>query len=272
MQGSRDDEVVTIELRYQGERVGEMAIAPRESGRGLSAADRRALERIGRQVAVAAHALRLSQDLRRSRERLVLAREEERRRLRRDLHDELGPTLAALALEIESARDAVEGSSEVYGTLDRAAARARESVADVRRLVYDLRPPTLDDLGLVGALRQRAQHLSSGGLRIEVEASELGELPAATEAAAYRIVSEAFANAVRHSGATRCSAALTVTGRALAIRVVDDGRGLDPTDPAGVGLASMRERAEELGGMFETRKGDGGSGTEIRARLPLGDA
>jgi two-component system NarL family sensor kinase len=245
-------------LLHQGRRVGEMVVG----GRPLSAADRRALETIARQVAVAAHSVELAHDLRRSRERLVLAREEERRRLRHDLHDELGPTLAALALELEAARERPEQVSE---TLERAAARAREAVAEVRRLGSDLRPPSLDDLGLVDALRLRAEHLSTGALALSVE-GELGPLPAAVEAAAYRIVSEAFANAVRHSRARTCVASLEESGGALEIRVADDGAGLAPGATPGVGLRSMRERAEELGGTFELGSGPG---TELRACLPL---
>jgi signal transduction histidine kinase len=260
-------ELMRVALFYRGERVGELSAAPREPGRGFSVADRRALETIGRQVAVAAHAVRLTDDLRRSRERLVLAREEERRRLRRDLHDELGPTLAALALEIESARDRVEG--EPAEVLDRAAGRAREGVDDVRRIVYELRPPTLDDLGLPGALRERAAQLASDSLAIDVDVpADVGPLSAAVEAAVYRIASEALANAARHSGARRAQVTLAVAGGALELRVVDDGAGIDPDATPGVGLGSMRERAEELGGTLAVGERAGG-GSEIRARLPL---
>ena len=140
----------------------------------------------------------------------------------------------------------------------------------MRRIVHDLRPPTLDDLGLVGALGERARQLSRGGLEASVEApAALDTLPAAVEAAAYRIGSEALANSARHSGASSCVLALAVDGRALILRVVDDGRGIADGVPAGVGLASMRERAEELGGSLDVRVAAGG-GTEVRATLPLG--
>jgi two-component system, NarL family, sensor kinase len=268
--GDAGERAVAIELLYQGERVGELMAAPREPGRGFSPADRRALETIGRQVAVAAHAVRLTSDLRRSRERLVLAREEERRRLRRDLHDELGPTLAAIALELDSARELVRAQpDEADATLHRAAAQARDGVAEVRRIVYELRPPTLDDLGLTGALGERARQLSRSGFEATVEAQELGALPAAVEAAAYRIGSEALANAARHSGASRCVLELTADGRSLTLRVIDTGVGIQETVAGGVGLSSMRERAEEMGGAFELRPTPGG-GTEVRATLPLG--
>jgi two-component system NarL family sensor kinase len=261
-----------IQLRYRGQRVGELAAAPREPGRGFAPADRRALEAIANQVAAAAHAVALTADLRRSRERLVLAREEERRRLRHDLHDELGPALAALALELESARDLVRARPEqVEQALDRAAARARDGVADVRRLVYDLRPPTLDDLGLAGALEQRAAQLSGGSLRVSVDApAGLGPLPAAVESAAYRIASEALANSARHAGARVCTVTLAVERGALELRVADDGRGIAADAVGGVGLRSMRERAEELGGTLAVTARPAG-GTEVVTTIPLGE-
>jgi two-component system NarL family sensor kinase len=263
-------DMLRLDLVYAGRKVGELAAAPREPGRGFSPADRRALETIARQVAPAAHAVQLTADLRRSRERLVLAREEERRRLRHDLHDDLGPTLAALALELESARELVrERPDQVDATLDRAAARARDGVADVRRLVYDLRPPTLDDLGLAGALRERAAQLSGAGLEVTVEAPErLGELPAAVESAAWRIASEALQNASRHSGAHRCKVRIEREPGALIVSVSDDGRGIDPAAERGVGFASMRERAEELGGELQIRALERG-GTEVLASLHI---
>jgi signal transduction histidine kinase len=250
-------EPLRITLLYSGQREGELVAAPREPDRGFSAADRRTLEAVGRQVAVAAHAVRLAHDLRGSRERLVLAREEERRRLRRDLHDELGPTLAALALELETAQ-----ADRADVRLERAALRAREAVADVRRLVHDLRPPTLDELGLVGALREQAHRLSAS-----VDApDDLGPLPAAVEAAAYRIASEALANAVRHAGASTCVVGLERQNGRLFVWVRDDGSGIPVDARPGVGLTSMRERAEELGGTLEVV---GGAGTQVRAILPV---
>jgi two-component system NarL family sensor kinase len=262
--------LLRIALRYRGERVGEFVAAPREPRTGFSRADRRALETIGRQIAVAAHAAALAQELRRSREQLVLGREDERRRLRRDLHDQLGPTLAALALELETARDGARTDpAQVETTLARAAQRAREGVADVRRLVYDLRPPTLDDLGLPGALREQAERLSTDGLHVSLRApQEFGPLAAAVEAAAFRIASEALANAVRHSGAAVCVVELTRDERALRLRIRDNGEGIGPEVTPGIGLSSMRERAEELGGDVEIAAVDGG-GTEVRATIPL---
>jgi two-component system NarL family sensor kinase len=269
--GEPSGDPLTIALLYRGRHVGDLSVSPRERGADWSKADLRALQAIGRQVAVAAHAVRLSEDLRRSRERLVLAREEERRRIRRDLHDELGPRLAALALELDTAREEVRSDPErVDAVLGQAAARAREGIADVRRLVYDLRPPTLDDFGLAGALREQADRLSGDGLSVSVVVErEPGPLPAAVEAAAYRIASEAMTNVVRHAGATNCVVTLMLGDARLFVGVADDGHGIDGDAVHGLGLDSMRERAEELGGSFEIAPRAPG-GTRVLAVLPLG--
>jgi signal transduction histidine kinase len=265
--GTPSTAVAELELTYRGDRVGTLAAA---GDSALSAADRRALDAIAGQLAVAAQAVRLTGDLRRSRERLVLAREEERRRLRRDLHDELGPTLAALALDLETAR--AGDVADLDAALDQAAARARQSVVDVRRLVYDLRPPTLDDLGLDGSLREYVGRVSAPGLAVRLDVSDpLGSLPAAVEVAAYRIVFEAVTNALRHSGARQVDVRLERGRHDLVVTVADDGEGIRPGARPGVGLGSMRERAEELGGSFTTSV-PGERGTTITARLPLESA
>jgi signal transduction histidine kinase len=202
----------------------------------------------------------------------VTAREEERRRLRRDLHDGLGPALAAIAVRSDAARPAVEEDPEVAReALEQIGAEARAALADVRRLVHDLRPPALDELGLARALAGQAQRFAPA-VRVEVDAPDLGPLPAAVEVAAYRIVGEALANVVRHSGAAtagvRVRRGTGEDGDVLEVEVVDDGRGLEPDRNAGVGLASMRERAAELGGSCEIAARPEG-GTRVRARLPL---
>lgn len=268
--GEPPKDAIALELRYQGAPVGELLVAPRDPGGRLSRADMRSLETISRQLGVAVHAVQLSRELQRSRERIVVAREEERRRLRRELHDGLGPTLAALALELEAARELIDTAPQrVDETLERAASRATDTVADVRRIVHDLRPPALDDLGLVQAIREQADRLSAGGVRLSVRApADLPPLPAAVEAAAYRIVSEALANVVRHAAAHTGSVEVSFDGSALVISVTDDGCGIATSAPPGVGLSSMRERAEELRGAFEVHAAPGG-GTQIVARLPV---
>ena len=272
-------EPVRLPLEYRGDEVGWLLAAPRPGSDSLGPADLALLSDLSRQAGVAAHAVRLTQDLRRSRERLVTTREEERRRLRRDLHDGLGPTLAGIALEIESARALVErdpgGAREL---LARLGGEVQESIADIRRIAYDLRPPTLDELGLVAAVGEQAARLGgagmradsgANGLRVAVETpAELPALPAAVEVAAYRIVLEALTNVSRHAGASSCTVRITVAD-GLELEIADDGGGINGQAGEGLGLTSMRERAEELGGSLSIEPGAGGSGTVVRARIPV---
>jgi signal transduction histidine kinase len=221
---------------------------PRRAGRGLGSA------------------LALSSDLARSREQAVSAREEERRRVRRDLHDGLGPQLAGVALLLESAGNAVGTDDDrARRLLALAREQAEEAVVDVRRLVHGLRPPALDDLGLVGALRAAAPE---GAPEVEVLAQgELADLPAAVEVAAYRIVQESLLNARKHAGAARAVVRLSADDDALLVEVSDDGCGIAPGAAGGVGLSSMRERAAELGGTCSVVALPEG-GSRVTARLP----
>ena len=214
---------------------------------------------------------RANTELQRSRESLVSAREEERRRLRRDLHDGVGPQLAALMLELETAGDLVSEKPEASALMAKLSTRARGIVADVRHSVHALRPPALDELGLVGALREGAIQYGPAGLRVSVEnTGDLSQLPAAVEVACYRIAQEALANVVRHAGASACSIRMHLDEEAcvLVVEVEDDGRGIREDDRAGVGMISMRERTEELGGTC-TVKPLAGGGTLVRALLPF---
>jgi signal transduction histidine kinase len=229
------------------------------------------LEDLARQAEVAVHAVRLTADLQRSRERLVATREEERRRLRRDLHDGLGAQLAGLNVQAGTLRRIIPSDPR---TADELVLELREelrgAIADIRRLVYDLRPPALDDLGLVEALRQLAERYDSkdAPLRVVVEAPEnLPNLPAAIEVAIYRITQEALTNVARHARARTCVVRLSVNDD-VALEIVDDGVGIPAGRSAGVGLSSMHERAEELGGGCIVEALPGG-GTRVLARLPL---
>jgi signal transduction histidine kinase len=273
-------------LVYQREEIGRLVIAPRAPGEEFSAADRRLLEDLARQAEVAVHAVRLTTDLQRSREQLVASREEERRRLRRDLHDGLGPTLASLALRLDAARKLVRRKpGDAEELLSRLKDQTQDTVGDVRRLVYGLRPPALDDLGLLAAVRQQAEShgfvahdgsltdeaIEKGTLVFALEASgDLFPLPAAVEVAAYRIIQEAMTNVARHAHARTCRVRLSVdpAGGVLALEVTDDGVGMAEGRRAGVGLSSMRERAEELGGTLVVEPGSEG-GTRVLARLPV---
>jgi len=210
-------------------------------------------------------------ELQRSREGLVSAREEERRRLRRDLHDGVGPQLAALMLELETASDLVSDNPEASALMAKLSERAREIVSDVRHSVHALRPPALDELGLVEALREGAMQYGPAGLRVSVEDPEgLSQLPAAVEVACYRIAQEALANVVRHARASHCSIRIRLDeeARALSVEIEDDGRGIRDDDRAGVGMSSMRERTEELGGRCIVKPLAGG-GTLVKALLPF---
>jgi signal transduction histidine kinase len=210
-------------------------------------------------------------ELQRSRESLISTREEERRRLRRDLHDGVGPQLAALMLELETAGDLVSENPEASALMAKLSERAREIVSDVRHSVHALRPPALDELGLVEALKEGAMQYGPAGLRVSVEdPEELSRLPAAVEVACYRIAQEALANVVRHAGAENCSIRMRLDDEACAliVEIEDDGRGIRPDDRAGVGMISMRERTEELGGRCTVTPLPGG-GTLVKAILPF---
>jgi len=269
---------VRLPLTYGGDTVGQIVLGPRAGGT-FTPADAALLEDLAHQTAIAVHAVtlhreavRLSADLQRSRELLVTAREEERRRLRRDLHDGLGPRLAAQSLKVGSARMLYDQDPNTADMLlSELEADIEATLFEIRRLVYDLRPPALDELGLVGAIRDAAeQHTSqaANGLDISVNApNKLPPLSAAAEVASYRIVQEALANVTHHASATDCVVRLTVTNE-LRIEVSDDGIGIPKNHRYGVGLHSMRERAEELGGTCIVGRSASG-GTRVLARLPL---
>ena len=257
-------------LLHRGAPVGSLVLGVRPGESGFSPADRRLLADLAHQAGVAVSTVRLTADLQRSRERLVTAREEERRRLRRDLHDGLGAQLAGLTVQTgvlrtlipkdPAAAEALAG--ELRGEL-------RTAIADIRRLVHGLRPPALDELGLVGALERLAERCGTdGGLRVEVDVrGELPALPAAVEVAAYRIVQEALTNVVRHAQACTCCVRLALDADGLTVEVTDDGIGIPTSAAAGVGLSSMRERVAEMGGSCDVTAGPDG-GTRVRARLP----
>jgi signal transduction histidine kinase len=269
--GSPRGEPETLPLVYQREELGRLLLSPRSPGEGFSDADRRLLEDLARQAEVAVHAVRLTTDLQHSRERLVATREEERRRLRRDLHDGLGAQLAGLNVQAGTLRRLIprdlDAADEVVVELGD---ELRSAIADIRRLVYNLRPPALDDLGLAEALRRLAERYGSEGeqLRVSVEAREdLPNLPAAVEVAVYRITQEALTNVARHAQARSCVVRLVVNDD-VALEIVDDGVGIPAERSAGVGLSSMHERASELGGSCVVQSVPKG-GTQVLVRLPL---
>ncbi len=277
--GAPVGDALRLPLVYQNEMVGQLLLAPRAPGESFSPADRRLLDDLAREAGVAVYAVRLTTDLQRlaadlqrSRERLVTTREEERRRLRRDLHDGLGPTLASLAQRLDTARILVSRDPDAaVALLGDVKTQVKATIADIRQLVYALRPPALDELGLVSAIREYATHYNeSDGLRVALKAPErLPPLPAAVEVAAYRIVLEALTNVARHAQAQNCHIRMELTeAQALWLEITDDGGGLPTGYRAGVGLAAMRERAMELGGECRIEPGST-RGTRVWARLPL---
>lgn len=266
------DAVVVIPVRHQGETVGRLLVAPRSHHESLSTQDISLLETIAQQAGALARSVRLTVALQRSRERLVMAQEEERRRIRHDLHDELGPSLASQTFQLDAVLELIDGDPDGARSLLAALKEQNQQlVADIRRLVYELRPPALDELGVAGALMaQTAQIERSGPMEIEVVTvpDPLPELPAAVDVAAYRIAREAITNSARHAGASRCTATLQLADGGLIVTIEDDGRGFDRTRGAGVGMISMRERTEELGGQFSITSEEG-VGTRVRALLPV---
>ncbi len=270
--GLPPSEVVLLPLTYQTKRVGELSIAPRAPGESFSSADMKLISLIAQQAGVAVHTVRLNSDLQKSRERLVTAQEEERRRLRRDLHDGVGPTLASLSQRLDTASDLVKSDPEKsIQLLKDLKGQVKGTVAEIRRVVYALRPPVLDEFGLVSAIREHvAQYTGPNGIQITFDVIDpMPSLPAAVEVAAYRIALEAFTNIIKHAQASACHVKINIEARLLVLEVSDDGKGISSTAHPGVGLASMRERASELGGQC-TIENNPSAGTCVRTRLPIG--
>jgi signal transduction histidine kinase len=260
----------SFEVTHLGEPVGVIRAAPRPGEATLTERDRALLRLIASHAGAAMHAVRVVAELSQARERLVLAREEERRRLRRDLHDDLAPQLAGLALSGAAVREFVMSDAararELAGEL---ADDARRAAQQVREIAYDLRPPVLDDLGLSAAIVDRvARPPAPDGLEVTIDApAERLDLPAAVELAALRIVQEAVTNTRKHGDASRCRVVLRRDGQRLVVEISDDGCGVPSTARKGVGLRSMVERANELGGSCDISSS--AAGTQVLVRLPL---
>ncbi|MCA1836596.1 MAG: sensor histidine kinase, partial [Actinobacteria bacterium] len=264
-------EPVSIALVHQGTELGRLILDTGPAREQFGPADQRLLDALARQLAVTAHNVQLTLRLQRSLQQTVAAREEERRRLRRDLHDGLGPALAAGTMQLEVARRLVESNpTQAEALLAKLADNQQSLIADLRQLVEGLRPPVLDQLGLVSALQQRSTRFATGTspLLIHIDASDnIEPLPAAVEVAAYRIVLESLTNTARHAQATEATVQLRRSD-GLLIQVRDNGCGLPDSYRAGVGLTSIRERATELGGSASITSAPG-EGTLVQARLPL---
>lgn len=268
--GEPSGEAELFPLVWQTQAVGMLRAWPRATARGFSRTDKGVLAELSTNIAPIVWAARSTAQLQRSRQRLAEAREEERRRLRRDLHDGLGPTLAGMTLGMEAARARVAGAFPDIGQLlTRLRDESDAATAEVRRLIYDLRPPALDELGLVEALkRQTLSAPSEVTVTVTVTGGRLPPLPASIEVATLRIVMEALTNVYRHARARTAAVRLGTDGETFEVTVDDDGVGIAPGHGCGVGLTSMRERATELGGSCVVQPRPAG-GTRVLARLPL---
>ncbi len=267
--GERRDSTEYIPLIHQTERIGQLAFARRSPHERFSEAEYKLLGNIARQTGTAVHAAKLTSDLRRSRQQLITAREEERRRLRRDLHDGLGPTLASLTLKIDTARNQLKDDPN---SADRLLVETKEQIQDtlrdIRNLVYALRPPALDELGLIRAVRAYVDQQNVAGLKITVaETAEYPNLPAAVEVAAYRIALEGVTNIIRHAQASEATISIFPENGTLIVEIVDNGIGLPEPVPVGIGMTSMKERSEELSGKLVLVPQE--IGTRLRACLPV---
>ena len=267
--GHTGGSVTTIALHAGEDHVGDLVVGLPEHLRELPRATHAVLRLVAAPLARALQSARLAEELQRSRRRVVLAAEEERRRLQRDLHDGLGPVLAGVAYTADAARnDIASRPGRATELLIELRADVTGAIAEVRRIVHDLRPPVLDQLGLVPALRQQAERITqdADGPVVSLEAAAIGTLPAAVEVAAYRVVAEAVFNAVRHARAHRVAVVVRREPGTLDLLVVDDGPPGAPWAP-GVGLTSMRERLEHLGGELEV--GATPEGGRVHAQIPV---
>jgi signal transduction histidine kinase len=268
------DRLEVVELRYQGRLVGRLLVMPRTGQAGLDDLDRAALQPLADLAAPAVSAILLQEELETSRARLVNVREEERSRLRRDVHDGMGPSLAAIRLQIDAAVALLPPDTVSGSLLTGASNDLRDIVTEMRHITDNLRPPALERLGLACALTDLAERLSTPALPVGTTLPGLlPAVPAAVELAAYRITAEAVANAIRHSAGTRVLVSLSSSDDMLVLTVSDNGTGINGPGISrsgarqGIGMSSMQHRAMDLGGTCEVQSS--GAGTTVTARLPV---
>lgn len=293
--GEPVNEIMPFSIIHRGKEIGTLHLASRSPGEAFSSEDLKFLDVLLHQAGPIVENVNmtlgmklLAQDLQESREQLVLAREEERRQIRKNLHDGLAPKLAALALNAATAQKYVEKEPETaIEMLTDLRKVIRSTVDEIRTMVHDLRPPTLDELGLINAIQERIEELTkparlladqgTAALHVKLLAPQpLPELPAAVEVAAYRIVTESLVNVIKHAEATSCTVRLDITPSSqLIAEVTDNGSGLHPrphlqqaSNKGGIGLVSIKERAAELGGQCTIERMEQG-GTRVLAIIPL---
>jgi two-component system NarL family sensor kinase len=254
-----------VPLSFAGHDQGTLRVGARTGQESLDPADLRLLQVVAPWIAAAVHAVRLAEDLRVEQGRVIAATEAERGRLRQELHDGLGPSLTGIGLGLEAAQSG--GATDEM--LSRLRAEVASSLEEVRRIIEDLQPSALDGGSLVTAVRRRTEQIGlATGLDVRLEApDQVPRLPDGVASAAYRIIDEALTNVVRHARATQCDVVLTVDD-CLHLVVSDDGVGPGRPRDGGVGLESMRDRAERLGGRFVIQTAD--PGTHVRVDLPTG--
>jgi signal transduction histidine kinase len=256
-----------VQLPFAGRAIGRLVAQARDPREAFGREDRALLESLATQLGLAARAVALADAERASRSRLAIVREEERLRLRRDLHDGLGPTLAGLALGIDAARRSLpaDAPATTGDLMAKLRGEAEGAVAEIRRIAYNLRPPILDDLGLCLALRDQAGRFARATVSAPLD---LPELPSDVEVAAYRIATEAMTNAAKHAPQAAVDVRISVKGGDLELEISDTGAGLPDDVRLGVGILSMQERARELGGQI-TVTARQPHGTLVHASLPL---
>ena len=276
--GQETENPMAFPFIFQGETTGVLLASPRNPGEKFTPGEMRLLQNLARQAGAAVRNAQLTADLQRSRQTLVTAREEERHRLLRDLHDGIGPTMAGLTLKLDAAKDLVssglesgkkEELEEAVQLLSELKTQTQESVRNIRDIVHTLRPPSLDVLGLIPALQAHVGKVAiPDRLKIQMTTSpeNFPRLSAALEVAAYRIVLEAVTNVIHHAQAGNCEVSLMLGNGDLKIEIKDDGVGLPKPRTHGIGLDSMRERADELGGRFELTSSP--QGTLVCAEIP----
>ncbi|GIJ63647.1 sensor histidine kinase [Virgisporangium aurantiacum] len=261
-------------MTVHGRQVGRLLVATRNPNGRFTRRERRLFTDLALHAAVAVETARLIRDLRLSRERLVKAREEERRRLRRDLHDGVGPALTGISLQVRAVQRLVTGNQRARAQLVTLLSDLDVCGSELRQVVDQLRPPALDG-GLEGALRVELTRYQSDRLAVDVSAAgDLTDLPAAIEVAAWRIVAEAVTNVTRHANASACQVTVRRDDDGLYLEILDDGVGIDAEVVAararkgGLGIESFHSRADELGGHCVVEKVDP-TGTAVRVWLPV---
>ncbi|MCB8911148.1 MULTISPECIES: sensor histidine kinase [Rhodococcus] len=241
-------------------------------GESLGTRSRRALTELATVVDAGLVVLRSAEDLEDARRRLTEVRLEERRTIRRELHDGLGPSLAGVRLGLQGARNLVTTDPDAAaGLVDELLRELDRQVDGVRELSRSLLPPVLDELGLTAALDELVITHARAGFRVDLQSDLPAGMSGPIAWAAYGIASEAIINARRHSGTDECTVRVAAEGDVLVLDIVDDGRGLATDARVGVGTQSMRERAREVGGTVGIEPGDL-RGVVVRARLPWSES